>query len=91
MVLGYLLYEAVDILYNVARIGYEGVSKVYDWYKGEDSARPLEESELEKLKARMAVLEDVLTSARNTHTKLEKAGTKTPCQPQVPIVLTSQQ
>ena len=90
MVLGYLLYEAVDILYNVARIGYEGVSKVFDWYKGEDTARPLEESELEKLKARMAVLEDVLT-ARNTHTEPEKGGTKTTPTPQAPIVLTSQQ
>ena len=92
MVLGYLLYEAVDILYNVVRIGYEGASKVYDWYKGEDTARSLEKSELEKLKARMEVLEDVLTArspGSNTHT--EKDGTKTPCQPLVPIVLTSQQ
>lgn len=89
MVLGYLLYEAVDILYNVARIGYEGVNKVYDWYKGED-APPLEKSELEKLKARMAVLEDVLT-ARNTHAEPEKGGTKTTPTPQAPIVLTSQQ
>tara|TARA_B110000967_G_C18890535_1_gene567040 strand:- start:2184 stop:2417 length:234 start_codon:yes stop_codon:yes gene_type:complete len=32
--LGILLYEAVDIVYNVSRIGYNTVLGTYNWYIG---------------------------------------------------------
>lgn len=32
MVLGFVLYEAADIVYNVSKIGYNSVVGVYNWY-----------------------------------------------------------
>ena len=32
MVLGMLLYEGVDIAYNVVRLGYNSIAGVYNWY-----------------------------------------------------------
>ena len=36
MVLGYLLYEAVDVGVNAIKISYNGLRSVYYWYYGED-------------------------------------------------------
>ena len=32
MVLGILLYEAVEMAYNVTKIGYNSVTGIYNWY-----------------------------------------------------------
>ena len=32
MVLGFLLYESMDIVYNVSKISYNSVKGVYNWY-----------------------------------------------------------
>ena len=32
MVLGIILYEGVDLAYNVVKLGYNGVSGVYNWW-----------------------------------------------------------
>jgi hypothetical protein len=32
MVLGFILYESMDIVYNVGKISYNGVKGVYNWY-----------------------------------------------------------
>ena len=36
MVLGYLLYEAVDLGVNVVKLGYNGLRGIYYWYYDED-------------------------------------------------------
>jgi hypothetical protein len=36
MVLGYLLYEAVDISVNVVKISYNSISGLYYWYYNDD-------------------------------------------------------
>ena len=36
MVLGYLLYEAVDLSVNVVKLGYNGIRGVYYWWYNED-------------------------------------------------------
>jgi len=36
MVLGYLLYEAVDLSVNVIKLGYNGIRGVYYWWYDED-------------------------------------------------------
>ena len=46
MVLGFLLYEAVDILYNVTKITWSAGSYVFRWYTGNDQ-RELEIVELD--------------------------------------------
>ena len=32
MVLGIILYEGVDLAYNVVKLGYNGVTGVYNWW-----------------------------------------------------------
>ena len=32
MVLGFVLYEAVDLGYNVVKIGYNSITGAYNWY-----------------------------------------------------------
>ena len=32
MVLGLIVYEALDIIYFTGKIGYNGVSSIYNWY-----------------------------------------------------------
>lgn len=46
MVLGLLLYEAVDLLYNVTKITWNAGSYVFRWYTGDDQ-RELEIVELD--------------------------------------------
>lgn len=36
MVLGYLLYEAVDLSVNVVKISYNGIRGIYYWWYNED-------------------------------------------------------
>lgn len=36
MVLGYLLYETVDLSVNVIKLGYNGIRGVYYWWYNED-------------------------------------------------------
>ena len=32
MVLGFILYESLDIVYNVGKLSYNGVAGLYNWY-----------------------------------------------------------
>ena len=32
MVLGFLIYESIDIAYNVSKIGYNSITGIYNWY-----------------------------------------------------------
>ena len=36
MVLGMILYESVDLAYNVAKLGYNGIRGTYYWWYGMD-------------------------------------------------------
>ena len=36
MVLGMILYETVDLVYNIGRIGYNGVRGTYYWWTGKN-------------------------------------------------------
>jgi hypothetical protein len=36
MVLGMILYESVDLAYNVVKIGYNGIRGTYYWWYGMD-------------------------------------------------------
>ena len=32
MVLGFILYETIDIAYNIGKLGYNSVTGLYNWY-----------------------------------------------------------
>ena len=62
MVLGILLYEAVEMAYNVSKIGYNSVTGIYNWYY----QIPSEDiQEQEKLIKELRLLEDRLKSLEN--------------------------
>ena len=54
MVLGFVLYEAVDLGYNVVKISYNSVAGLYNWYYEID----VHEKELEH-KEKAAILEEM--------------------------------
>ena len=61
MVLGLILYETVDVIYNVSKIGYNSVRGIYYWYYNEETpeTKLLEEKEqyIQDLEIRLARLE----------------------------------
>ena len=46
MVLGFVLYESIDLAYNVLRLGYNGISGVYNWYYYEPEPEVTREQEI---------------------------------------------
>lgn len=64
MVLGYLLYEAADLAYNLGRIGYNSVRGTYYWYYGQECPEVERElrtqEDMEKLTERLTKLEKLL-------------------------------
>ena len=46
MVLGFVLYESIDLAYNVLRLGYNGISGVYNWYYYEPEPEVSREQEI---------------------------------------------
>ena len=60
MVLGFILYETVDLVYNVGLMTYNGSSYLYKWYYGIENEEIKKEKELEELRLRLAILEKKL-------------------------------
>jgi hypothetical protein len=64
MVLGYLIYEAVDVAYTVTTLGYRGVRGIYYWASGQDYPEVVlereEHEDVVKLKERVEKLEALL-------------------------------
>ena len=46
MVLGFVLYESIDLAYNVLKLGYNGISGVYNWYYYEPEPETSREQEI---------------------------------------------
>lgn len=58
MVLGFILYETFDIVYNVGSILFGGGKYFYYWYYGIDNAiKKGDEKEIEMLLKRIEILE----------------------------------
>lgn len=64
MVLGFLLYEAVDLAWHVGGMTYRGGKYVYDWYYSIPSKEDIEIMELKELKQRMEVLEELIKNKK---------------------------
>tara|TARA_B100000424_G_scaffold263412_1_gene250668 strand:- start:691 stop:897 length:207 start_codon:yes stop_codon:yes gene_type:complete len=65
MVLGFLLYEAVDLAWNFGGMTYRGSKYIYDWYYQVPSKDDIEIMELEELKKRMEVLEQLIKEKKS--------------------------
>lgn len=68
MVLGIILYESVDLAYNVVKLSYNGVTGVYNWWyqvEEKEKEKHHEETaelikEIKNLNNRIKELEDTL-------------------------------
>ncbi len=60
MVLGFLLYEAVDLVWNFGGMTYRGSKYVYDWYYEIPTADEIEIDKLQLLEDKVTHLEKLL-------------------------------
>ncbi len=58
MVLGFILYETVDLVYNISALTYKGTKYMYKWYYGIEDV--IKEKEIELLRIRIKDLEEKL-------------------------------
>jgi hypothetical protein len=76
MVLGYLLYEAVDLGVNVVKLTYNGVRGTYYWWYNEDYPEVTQEKrkidDIEKLIAKVERLENILEQKQIDKTLTDK-------------------
>ena len=64
MVLGFLLYEAVDLIWNFGAMTYRGSKNVYDWYYEVPTPDDIEIHKLEDIENRMKHLEELLQKTK---------------------------
>lgn len=78
MVLGFILYETIDLIYNVGAITYNGSAYLYRWYYGMGDEYANREKEIEMLILRLANLEKKLLAngAGENHKTTEKGEKK---------------
>ncbi len=64
MVLGFILYESIDLVYNIGKLSYNAISGTYNWYYGvqppEIVERELEMTKIEELEAKIDQLTNIL-------------------------------
>lgn len=46
MVLGFVLYESIDLAYNIIKLGYNGITGAYSWYYYEPEEEASREQEI---------------------------------------------
>ena len=49
MVLGFILYETIDVAYNVSKLGYNSITGLYNWYYNINSEEQEEKNRLDRL------------------------------------------
>jgi hypothetical protein len=70
MVLGFLLYESIDLAYNIGKITFNGITYSYNWYYGitsdilnnkinaDEIKLQIAEKKIQELEKRILALED---------------------------------
>ena len=70
MVLGFLLYEAVDFVWHFGKMTYNGSKYVYDWYYEIPSADEIEIDKLKQLEEKIVHLEHLLEDKLDDNNKI---------------------
>ena len=66
MVLGFILYESADLAYNVVKLGYNGVTGVYNWwYKVEQIEKEESHNETKELIKQLKLLNNKVEELEN--------------------------
>lgn len=66
MVLGFILYETFDLVYNVGALTYNGTKYIYRWYYGLEDEHIIKDKEIEMLRIRIKKLEERLLTDRSS-------------------------
>tara|TARA_Y100001970_G_C13751936_1_gene611407 strand:- start:141 stop:365 length:225 start_codon:yes stop_codon:yes gene_type:complete len=74
MVLGFLLYEAVDFVWHFGKMTYNGSKYVYDWYYEIPSADEIEIDKLKLLEEKIVHLEHLLEDKLDDKLMLNNKG-----------------
>lgn len=73
MVLGFILYESIDLVYNIGKLSYNVISGTYNWYydiqSPEVKERELEMTKIEELEAKIEKLTNIIIKQRNLKDK----------------------
>ena len=66
MVLGFILYESADLAYNVVKLGYNGVTGVYNWwYQVEQIEKEESHNETKELIKQLKLLNNKVEELEN--------------------------
>lgn len=74
MVLGFILYESIDLVYNVGKLSYNAITGTYNWYYSIQSPE-IQERELEMTKIK--ALEEKIDQLTNIIVEQQKLKKKT--------------
>tara|TARA_B110000495_G_scaffold200440_1_gene215700 strand:- start:546 stop:770 length:225 start_codon:yes stop_codon:yes gene_type:complete len=73
MVLGFILYESADLAYNVVKLGYNGVTGVYNWwYQVEQIEKEESHNETKELIKQLKLLNNKVEELENIIQKNKK-------------------
>ena len=73
MVLGIILYESADLAYNVVKLGYNGVTGVYNWwYQVEQIEKEESNNETKELIKQLKLLNNKVEELENIIQKNKK-------------------
>ena len=79
MVLGVIVYEAFDVAYNIGKLGYNGVTGLYNWYyQIEDPIIKEKKKEIKKIEELESKIDELskLFVQSNLKEKCEKLNLK---------------
>ena len=60
MVFGVIIYETIDIMYNLTSIGYKSAKGIYNWYYGIDDTMISEREQILLLEYKVDKLEKII-------------------------------
>jgi len=66
--IGFVVYEAIDLVYHAGKLGYNGLYGMYKWYYGISSENDVSEEEYKK---RIEELENHIEGLESKYQKLE--------------------
>lgn len=73
MVLGFILYESIDLVYNVGKLSYNAITGTYNWYYGVQSPevqeREREMTKIEELEAKIDQLTNIIVEQQKKEDK----------------------
>ena len=72
MVFGVIIYETIDIMYNLTSIGYKSVKGIYNWYYGIENNIINEKNQILLLEYKVDKLEKIIKDLSRDTKEIDK-------------------